>query len=329
MLPWPLTRARLSLDAGVDRRVVSLVARVRDDGTLDGPPELVRGIARVDRRLTYEQSLELPDEWREPFPVLERLAATLKRGRLDRGALALDLPDLKITIDDAGEPQLSQRRPDTPGHVVVSELMVVFNHAVATRLAAARAAALYRVQPEPVSIAVSPEDPLFAIRARRGLSPTLVEVDPGPHRTIGLDVYLQASSPIRRYGDLIAQRQLAAILEGRPPAYGRDEVLALKTEIERAERTARRIEADRDLYWICRWLEHHRQETFEAVVSRAPEHGRGLVFVPALTLELPLGDPDEALVIAEGERVRVRVRRASPRKRSTSFEVVVETPPTS
>ena len=65
---------------------------------------------------------------------------------------------------------------------------------------------------------------------------------------------------------------------------------ALLIDLETAEKGARRLEADRDLYWIARWFEPRRPEAFEGVVARSPAEGRGLVYVRAVHLELPLGE---------------------------------------
>lgn len=322
MIPLGLHRARLSLDAGVERAVVSWVTKVGEGGRL-AQGRFVRGIARVDRRLTYEDTLAPPEEWRLALERLAPVARALRDARTAAGAIQLELPDVKIEIDDAGEPSVKVVSSDTPGHRLVSELMILYNRELALALKEARLAALFKQQPDPVSEPkVAREDPLFPVRARRGFPPTVVEVDPGPHRTLGVPAYVQGSSPIRRFGDLLAQRQIASAIEGASPAYAKDEVRALASEVERAEKGARRLEADRDLYWIARWFEARRDEAWDAVISRSPDGGRGLVYVPAVHLELPIGDPDSDREYAEGTLVRVRVGRCSPRRRTITLRIV-------
>jgi exoribonuclease-2 len=320
MLPHHLMQARLSLDAGQDRPTLSYLVKVTE-GQLEG--RFVRGLIRVDRRITYDETRDPPEEWRERLGRLEPLANRLREERLKAGAVQLELPDLKIEIDEQGEPHVKLMRSDTFGHRLVSELMVLYNRELGRALRDARLAAAFRTQREPVTPpTLTPDDPLYAVRARRGLPPTVIDVDPGPHNTLGVDAYVQGSSPIRRYGDLLAQRQLVSKLEGKPPAYSKEEVRALLMDLERSEKTARRLEADRDIYWIARWFEPRRQEVFEGVVARSPAEGRGLVYVRAVHMELPLGDPGEDLSgIEEGAIVRVKVRKCSPRRRMVSFEV--------
>lgn len=322
MLPSTLQRARLSLDPGQDRATVSYVVKLTD-GPLEG--KFVRGVIRVDRRLTYDATHDPPEEWKEPLRRLEPFAQRWRRERLEAGAVQLELPDLKIEIDEKGDPTVKLTSSDTPGHRLVSEMMVLYNRELGRALRDARLAAAYRVQPEKVSPpTIAPDDPFYVIRARCGLPPTKVDADPGPHRTLGVDAYVQGSSPIRRFGDLLAQRQLVSKLQGQPPAYTRDEVLKLLIDLEGTEKSARRLEADRDLYWIARWFEPRRQEVWDGVVARSPAEGRGLVYVRAVHLELPLGErgDEDAPALDEGTLVKVRVKRCSPRRRSVTFELV-------
>src|SRR5579871_5230912 len=163
MLPPVLLRSRLSLDAGVDRPVVSFVVRIQKDGTLSGG-KFVRGIARVDRRVTYEETLAPPDEWKEPLERLAPVAARLRDARSSAGALLLELPDLKITLDGQGDPELSLVSPETPGHRIVSELMVLYNHELGKSLRDAKLAAVFRTQRDPVARPeIARDDPLYPV----------------------------------------------------------------------------------------------------------------------------------------------------------------------
>src|SRR5262249_47016280 len=106
--------------------------------------------------------------------------------------------------------------------------------------------------------------------------------------------------------------------------HSRDELLAILKDVERAEKTARRAEGDRDLFWVCRWLERRRaaNDVFEAVVTRSPDSGRGPVLGRAPAVGFPLAAPGHGEPIApEGAVVQVCVKRANPRKRSASFEI--------
>ncbi|HZU98280.1 MAG TPA: ribonuclease catalytic domain-containing protein, partial [Planctomycetota bacterium] len=147
MLPPGLQRARLSLDPGVDRPTVSWVAKLGD--RIEG--KFVRGLIRVDRRITYDETHDPPPEWKEPLKKLEPFAARLRQERIKAGAVQLELPDLKIEIDEQGEPHVKLLSSDSPGHKLVSELMVLYNRELARALRDARLNAAFRTQPEKVT----------------------------------------------------------------------------------------------------------------------------------------------------------------------------------
>jgi exoribonuclease-2 len=53
---------------------------------------------------------------------------------------------------------------------------------------------------------------------RRLMRPSKVVLAPEPHAGLGLPAYAQATSPLRRYFDLVAHQQLRAFLRGDTPA---------------------------------------------------------------------------------------------------------------
>lgn len=66
---------------------------------------------------------------------------------------------------------------------------------------------------EEVETANSPSE-MFALR--RLMKPSQQVLSPGPHAGLGLELYVQATSPLRRYLDLIVHQQLRAHLRGEP-----------------------------------------------------------------------------------------------------------------
>jgi exoribonuclease II len=317
MLPWALVE-QLSLETGQDRDAVSLLARVGPEGQVQDL-RFARTRVRVDERCDYEggpQTAAGEQVVERLFPVAE----ALRQARRDRGALIYELPRAKCSVGDDGRIELHPEVSDLPANLLVSELMILYNAALAERLAAAGAPALYRTQPILVSDpGLDPADPLFSLSARRGLPPTIVELAPGPHRTMGVEAYLQATSPIRRYGDLVAQRQLLALLEGRP-TLPRADVEVLQSELAKLERRARRCEDTRERYLVGRWLAE-RTEPLEGVVSRADPR-RWAVWLPALQRELPCEVADSLTPPpAQGDRVSVRVEQSLPRRQVLRLEV--------
>lgn len=316
MLPTALGD-RASLVAGEDRGAVSLVARITPAGDV-AEARFTTSVVRVGARLAYDE--EPRGEAAATLEPAVRAAAALREARRRRGAVLLSLPQLKMRVGPDGAPQVKSTRVESSSHLAVSELMILFNAQLGRALREASLPALFRTQPKAVRPpAHDPADPLYAPLCRRGLPPTIVSVEPGPHRMLGVDAYVQGTSPIRRVSDLLAQRQLVAHLAGAPAPYDRAAMERLKGGVEAAEKRAQRAMDDRERYWLVEWFAR-RVEPLHAVVSRVDGRGGLTVYVPEVDRELPLREPSPPP--RPGDRLLVRVARAAPRERSVTLEAL-------
>jgi exoribonuclease-2 len=320
MLPPGLTQARLSLEEGRERAAFTSEIRIGAGGA----PEAVRifrSVVCVSRRLDYAATAD-PAALPEDLRALHGMALDLRAARVAAGARVLELPSSHLRVRD-GVPVLEARGIGGAGDVLVGEAMVAFNRGAGERLRAAGAAAVWRTQDPPRGDLPPREEPLFTLRARRLFAPVKFSTVPGRHSGVGADAYLQATSPIRRYADLLHQRQLAAVLEGRAPPHGPEEVKEMAAALYLQERLVRAAEAEREDYWVATLLEGRRAEVFDAFVSRPPQRGRGHAWLPALLAEEPFRWPkDRADAPAEGSAIRLRPGRLAKHRGRVEFEVV-------
>jgi exoribonuclease-2 len=100
---------------------------------------------------------------------------------------------------------------------------------------------------------------------------------------LGLEIYAQVTSPLRRYLDLVAHQQLRAFLR-RDDLLGAPEVLerigaadAATDGVRQAERLARR-------HWTLVYLLQHPKWRGEGVLVEKHD-ARGTVLIPELDLE--------------------------------------------
>ena len=120
---------------------------------------------------------------------------------------------------------------------------------------------------------------------------------PEPHEGLGVAQYLWASSPLRRYSDLVNQRQLIAAVTGAqaPYAHGDAELYAAMTDFEVTYAQYGEFQSRMEHYWCLRWLAQEKVEQATATVLRD-----NLVRLDAIPLYLRLADlpatPAEARV---------------------------------
>ena len=99
------------------------------------------------------------------------------------------------------------------------------------------------------------EDMLRRYMVGRRLRPAELDIVPGRHGSIGVSVDVQATSPLRRYPDLIIQRQISHFLASGKPLYSVDDVMSVAQRAEVQLRELGRIEGQRKRYWFLKFLQ--------------------------------------------------------------------------
>lgn len=315
MLPGAISEEAASLLEGQERPALSLLAEIDALGQVV-QWELVRSIVRSRRRLSYEDADEAIERGVGPLADLLRIASSvaelLERRRIEAGAIRILATEVEPRVEAGGRVVLERWDPNSRSHGLVSEAMVLLGSIAARFGVEQRVPILYRRQPVPAQLPAIPspgglEDPVAVRALRRALRRGEVGVEPRPHFALGLPAYAQATSPLRRYQDLVTQRQILSSLEGRPAVYDLETVRRIAATTERAEADARQAERVSERYWLLRYLEQEGAETVEGIVVETHP--------PVVQLdETLIEEKVPGLVGAEpGQRVRLRIERINPR----------------
>ena len=260
-------------------------------------------------RLTYEDADELidfapPEE--ADLSDLHQLLERRRRWRTDQGALQMDLPEGRIRCRD-GELSVQVTEPGA-SRTMVAEAMILAG-AVAARFGSTHNLALpYRSQlpadlPSANELEQLPDGAVRFAAIKRCLSRGLMGTQPSPHFSLGLNAYAQATSPIRRYGDLVVQRQIAAVINAETPL-SEESMQELIDSFDSAVREGLTISREDQRHWQQVWFEHHQTQQWPVDFLRwlRPQDRLGLVRLDDLAMdvaaECPAGSvPGDGLVL--------------------------------
>jgi len=289
MLPESVI-SRFTLAAGTSPAALSLYVETTHDGVV------VRQTTRAERvpiaanlRLDaisecFASGASLSDpEWSDELRALWRLAQKLEEARGKADILRVDynfLVDWDASPD--GRVTIAPRPRGSPLDKLVAELMIHTNSTWGKVLVDAGVPGLYRTQQTgKVRMSTKPE----------------------PHQGLGVAQYLWASSPLRRYSDLVNQRQLLAMLDGAAPAYaeGDAELFAIMADFELTYSQYAELQSQMEHYWCLRWLQQENIAESEAGVVRD-----NLVRFDGIPLYVRVPDLP---ALTPGTRVRVGVGR--------------------
>ena len=312
MFPEELSNGPFSLRQGKRSAAWSFWVELDEAGEI-GASSIQRSWVKPTYRLSYNDADELIDLAPPEDPDLadlDRLLERRRQWRLARGALLMDLPEGRIRNHE-GEPQLEITEP-SPSRQLVAEAMILAG-AVAARFGMEQGLSLpYRSQlppdlPAAAELQALPDGAVRFAAIKRCLSRGLMGTQPAAHFSLGLPAYVQATSPIRRYGDLVVQRQIAAILDGSPPL-NTEQLQELLEQFDTAVREGIGISREDQRHWQQVWFEAHRGGQWSAQFLRwlRPQDRLGLVRIEELALDLAAECPSGA---APGVQLLLRVKQ--------------------
>jgi exoribonuclease-2 len=182
--------------------------------------------------------------------IADRLQAERRKGLLPER----NRTDYNFTID--GDPAADSARvtitPRPRGSRVdrlVSEWMIYANAQWGRMLALTRAPGMFRAQSQ---------------------GKTRMTTQPQPHQGLNLPQYLWASSPLRRYSDLVNQRQLIAVANKEKPPYaqGDADLFAAASDFDATYSGYAEFQRQMEFFWCLRWLQQEEITETTAFVLR-------------------------------------------------------------
>ena len=155
MLPHELSSDLCSLRPDVDRLAMSLLVRMRADGTVQSH-RLVRSVIRSRHKLSYDDAQAVLDgkrsvdaETEDALRRLHALSKVLRAARAERGSIDFDLPEARVVLGESGEPTDIQRVLRLETHKLIEDFMLLANETMARMAAQAKLPIPYRIHEAP------------------------------------------------------------------------------------------------------------------------------------------------------------------------------------
>lgn len=192
----------------------------------------------------------------DELAVLWKLVQKLEQGRgksSDNNAQQVDY-NFHIENDPASENarvSITQRRRGSPIDKVVSELMILVNSEWGKHLVEHGFVGIYRTQQN---------------------GKVKMSTVAAPHQGLGVAQYMWSSSPLRRYVDMVNQRQIIAMLRDEEPTYPKNDpaLYATMRDFDTMYAVYGEFQKGMERYWCLRWLlqEQANQEARSPTLSR-------------------------------------------------------------
>ncbi len=310
MLPERLSDDTLSLLEGKDRPALSLLARFDRAGNLHDF-RFTPSIINVRRHWTYDYVSDIYDG-DNIFSAMHRLCELLRKKRIEQGALILSLPEPSIETDENSSITIKMISQETASRMMVAEMMILYNWLAARFCRDNNIPTLFRTQKEPAErLSLEGTDYIYYVfMQRKKLFPLVIDAAPGPHSGLGLDAYTNLSSPIRRYFDLVSQRQLKHFLIHGSGLYNKDELERIRLSVSPALKDLNQVKKHCQNYWILKYLKGHTGMEFPAIILDVMKKNYRIILTDLLYVTEMKKEAGQDF--KSGMNITVKIRKAEP-----------------
>lgn len=287
----------LNYSLGLEKISKALSFRLKLDEKGDiSSVRILKTLVNVER-LTYKKASLLKDS--NELNALFRISQRNRERRLRKGAVEINLPEVSIILKE-GRVSIEQCEQNE-AQAMVKEMMLLAGEGAAKFAFENSIPFQFVSQEEPEIPKNIPQGLAGEYRLRRSMRPRQVSVNPSAHHGLGLGMYAQVTSPLRRYGDLVSHQQLSLFLENRKTM----DKETLFDKIAQGDIAASEcIKAEREscFHWKLVYLLQNPQWQGEAVIV---ETGipKAKILIPELAMESQINIPGNLQL---NDRIKVK-----------------------
>jgi len=312
MFPSILSEDKISLIQNQDRPALTFITWF--DNRFNIIKKMIKkSIINIDKNISYfDADNLLKNKEIEELNNIKIITDHLREKRLKNNGIEFLTPDIKITVEN-GEILFKKLNPYSKSSSIVKELMVLTGHQAATYCLVNEIPCVYVTQDEPLEPILFENRVLDNIvqiqNTIKKLNKSSLMTSPFKHYALGLECYTQCTSPIRRYHDLIIQKQIEAHLDGKPLPYTKEEIQRVSASSEAYRSNVLSAEREEKNYWILKHIQKHKDSILKGIIlssSRAEYR----IYIEEFCFQAKMFSN---YILNAGDRINTKVKKVNPR----------------
>ncbi len=246
--------------------------------------------------------------------------------RKSQGSIQILMPESSIKVKDNEEITITLLDRSF-SRQLVAEMMILAGEVTGKYATESNIPLPFRGQPQPElppeeELLLLPAGPVRYCAVRRCMPRGEMGTTPMRHASLGLDSYIQVTSPIRRYTDLLAHFQLKAHLRGEELPFTLDSLQEIVYSVATSAYEATLVERQTNRYWSLEYLRRNADCVWPVMVLRwlREDEDLGIILLEELGLELPhrFDRP-----VNLGDRLEMKVTLVDPHRDEIRFQEAI------
>jgi len=329
MFPEELATGPMSLLEGQICSALSFGVILDDQGGIK-EYEIHPSLIKPTYRLTYDdvdEMLHLGIQNEPEIPDLATSSQLRREWRKSQGAIQIKMPESVIKVKDNEEVTI-ELIDSSRSRQLVAEMMIMAGQLGGKYGTDNNLPLPYRGQPQPElpseeELLKLPPGPTRFCAMRSCMPRSEMSMSPIRHASLGLDSYVQVTSPIRRYTDLLSHFQIKAHLRGEELPFSREDLQEIVYSVSSSSYEATLVERQTNRYWSVEYLRRNAECIWDVMVLRwlREDENLGLILIEDLGMELPHRF-DRPVTL--GERMEMQVTRADPQRDEVRLREITE-----
>ncbi|MEM8674097.1 MAG: ribonuclease R family protein [Cyanobacteria bacterium P01_G01_bin.67] len=329
MFPPELATGPMSLVQGQVCSALSFGVILDEEGGIE-EYEIHPSLIKPTYRLTYDdvdEMLQLGVQNEPEIADLAKISYLRRNWRKSQGSIQIKMPESIIKVKDDEEVTI-ELIDSSPSRQLVAEMMILAGQIGGKYGTENNLPLPYRGQPQPElpseeELLSLPAGPTRFCALRSCMPRSEMSMSPIRHACLGLESYVQVTSPIRRYTDLLSHFQIKAHLAGEELPFSREELQEIVYSVSSSSYEATLVERQTNRYWGLEYLRRNTKCIWNVIVLRwlRQDENLGLILIEDLGMELPHRF-DRPVTL--GERMEMQVTRADPQRDEVRLREITE-----